>query len=81
MKKEFPKRNFIGVRFILEIISQCIFPWPWYDCIIFMPQLQSSGVDHVPYFLSEFFMIFMFVRLYGVLRHFERYHEFSDITS
>lgn len=43
--------------------------------------MVSSGVDYVPYFLSEFFIIFMFVRFYAVFRHFERYHEFSDLNS
>lgn len=43
-----------------------------------MPQYESSGVAHVPYFLSDLIMIFMFWRCYTVMRHFERYHEFTD---
>ena len=26
-------------------------------------------------------MILMFARLYGLMRHFERYHEFTDVSS
>ena len=58
-----------------------IFPYPFYETIIFMPQLSSSGVKHVPYFLSEFIIIFMFVRVYAVIRFLERYHEFTDLYS
>ena len=35
----------------------------------------------MPYFLSELTLIFMFVRFYAVVRHFERYHEFTDLYS
>lgn len=46
-----------------------------------MPQLASSHVKYVPYFLSDLIMIFMFLRIYGLIRHYERYHEFTDLNS
>ena len=46
-----------------------------------MPQLQSSGVKHVPYFFSDLVIICMFVRIFMIVRHYERYHEFTNLES
>ena len=46
-----------------------------------MPQLRSSEVNYVAYYLSDLIMIFMFLRIYGLIRHWERYHEFTDLYS
>lgn len=36
-------------------------------------------MKHVPYFLADFIVIFMFVRLHALLRHWERYHDYTDL--
>lgn len=74
-----PRKPFFTSKFVLECISQMIFPYPFWNTIIFMPQLASSHVDYVPYFFSDFVTIIMFVRLYALIRHWERYHTFSDL--
>lgn len=74
-----PRKAFFTKKFVLECVSQMIFPYPFYNTIIFMPQLASSHVDYVPYFLSDFIIIFMFVRLIAVMRHWERYHAYTDL--
>lgn len=60
---------------------QVIFPWPGFDFIFWMPQYKQSGIGYVPYFSSDFIMLFMFWRVYTVLRHFERYHAYTDSYS
>jgi|TARA_B110000285_G_C15096660_1_gene602416 hypothetical protein len=73
------RKSFFTRKFVLECISQMIFPYPFYNTLMFMPQLASSKVDYVPYFLSDFIIIFMFVRLIAVMRHWERYHAYTDL--
>ena len=48
---------------------------------MFMPQLESSGVKYVPYFLSDLIIICMFFRIFMIIRHYERYHEFTNLES
>ena len=74
-------QKFVTQKFVIDVIIQLIFPWPNFEYIVFMPQLRSSEVNYVPYYLSDLIMIFMFVRIYGLIRHFERYHEFTDLAS
>ena len=76
-----PKKKFCGLRFVLEIISQCIYPYPFYDTVLFVPQLASAGVNYVPYFLNDLLMVIMFVRIHAVFRHWERYHQYTDTMS
>ena len=78
---EIESEPFVTLGLVLEIIAQCIFPWPKCDNIFFMPQYAASGVEYVPYFTSDMIMLFMFWRVYTVLRHMERYHEFTDMYS
>ena len=66
---------------MLEILSQCIYPYPFYDTVLFVPQLASAGVNYVPYFLNDLLMLIMFVRLHALFRHWERYHEYTDTMS
>lgn len=75
------KVNFWTKKFVLECVSQCVFPYPGRDPMIFMPCLANSGHKVVAYFFSDFVLVFMFVRFYGFIRHLERYHEFTDINS
>ena len=77
--KEAVKKPFFTTKFILECFSQLIFPYPFFERIFFCPQLLSLKVKHVPYFLSDFIVIFMFVRLHALIRHWERYHEYTDL--
>ena len=42
---------------------------------------QTSHVLSVTYFVSDIFVIFMFIRIYFVVRHLERYHSFTDVYS
>jgi hypothetical protein len=67
--------------FVWECLFYCIFPWPGYDKIIAMKQLAPAAVNHVDYFLTDLLIIVMFFRFYGIIRHLERYHEFTDIFS
>ena len=78
---EVPRKGFCGLHFVLEIISQCIYPYPFYDTVLFVPQLASSGVNYVPYFLNDLLLLIMFVRLHALFRHWERYHEYTDTYS
>ena len=73
--------GFFDDSFIWECLFYCIYPWPGYDKIIAMRQLAPASVDHVDYFLTDLLIIIMFFRVYGVIRHIERYHEFTDIFS
>lgn len=76
-----PRRTFWSWKYILECVSQCIFPWPCMDSLIFIPCLANSGHKYVCYFSSDFIIVFMFVRIYGLIRHLERYLEFTDMQS
>ena len=66
---------------IWECLLYCIFPWPNFERIFTMQQLAPAAVDHVDYFLTDLFIIVMFGRIYYVMRHWERYHEFTDVYS
>lgn len=68
-------------KFVLECISQCIFPYPSHESLVFIGCLANSGHKYVCYFSSDLILVFMFVRFYGLIRHLERYHEFTDINS
>ena len=76
-----PEHTYFRWGMIKRLCVQFIFPWPCVEYVILIPQLQSSGVKYVPYFLSDLLMIFMFYRMYQVLRHYERYHEYTDLDS
>ena len=73
--------SFFDDGFIQECLFLCIYPWPGYDQIISMKQLAPAAVNHVEYFLTDLLIIVMFFRFHGVIRHLERYHEFTDIYS
>lgn len=73
--------KFFTTKFILECVSQMVFPYPNRESLFFIPCLANSGHKNVAYFSSDFILVFMFVRFYGLIRHLERYHEFTDINS
>lgn len=67
--------------FWAEVVILAIFPWPYFDKIVFMRQFATAGVDYVAYFVGDLLLIIMFFRIYACVRHMERYHEFTDIYS
>lgn len=73
--------RFFTWKFVLECCSQLIFPYPERDNLVFIACLANSGHKYVCYFSSDLILVFMFVRFYGLIRHLERYHEFTDINS
>lgn len=78
---EIPNDQFFTKDFFFECFIQCIFPWPYFYQELFMKQLAPASVNYVVYFISDLFIIFMFVRIYFVIRHIERYHDFTDVYS
>lgn len=79
--KDVEPRKFWSTKYVVECASQCIFPYPGRDPLIFIPCLANSGHKYVCYFSSDLIVVFMFVRTYGLIRHLERYHEFTDMNS
>lgn len=75
------RRTFWSTKYVVECASQCIFPYPGRDPLVFIPCLANSGHKYVCYFSSDLIVVFMFVRIYGLIRHLERYHEFTDMNS
>ena len=75
------RHKFFSKSFFILVTLQFLFPWPYYDGLWFMPQLASSKVATVPYFSSDMLLIIMFLRCYSLIRHYERYHEFTDCHS
>jgi len=69
---------FFDRYFFLEILMLIVFPWPGFEHLLFMNQLAPAAVHHVVYFWSDLLIIFMFLRFFTVIRHMERYHEFTD---
>ena len=76
---EIPITNYISFPFIFELCVQLIFPWPHFETLCFIPQYAQSHVKTVCYFSSDLILIFMFIRLYSLIKHLERYREFMDI--
>jgi len=67
--------------FFCEVVLYLIFPYPYWDRIVFMQQLATAGIDYVPYFVVDLFLVVMFLRIFACVRHTERYHEYTDIYS
>ena len=74
-----PTKRYFTKKFVSEIAIQLVFPYPGNDMLVFIPCLAESGHKYVCYFSSDLILIFMFVRIYGLIRHLERYHEFTDM--
>lgn len=66
--------HFLTGQFILEIIILALVPIPGYDRFI---TINCMGKDTV-YLLSEFMLVFMFFRIYFVVRSFLNYTQFRD---
>ena len=81
IENQIHRRRFWRPDYVLECASQCIFPYPGRDPLIFIPCLANSGHKYVCYFSSDLIVVFMFVRIYGLIRHLERYTEFTDMNS
>ena len=65
-------------KYFFEILMHLTFPWPFFDKIILIPQLSTCELNNVAYYLSDFLLVFMFARFYSVIRHYQRYHEYTD---
>ena len=79
--KQSLKKKYFSKKLAMDVLMQMVFPYPGYESLVFMPCLANSGHKYVCYFSSDLVMIFMISRIYGILRHIERYHSFTDMQS
>ena len=63
------QRKTFGVQLALEILTLCIFPYPFFDLFIQVNVLdENSALFNVIHYLGDFFFAFMFVRLFFLVR-------------
>jgi len=74
-------KKYFTKKFVMDVMMQLVFPYPGNESLIFVPCLANSGHKYVCYFSSDLVMIFMLTRIYGILRHLERYYSFTDMQS
>ena len=87
------RENKVFSKFLLlEILILCLFPWPFYEIYVplyyYEKNTLSAGMVSVDlnekpiyYFMSDFFIALMFLRLYFVIRCLFSYSIYTDAYS
>ena len=73
---------------MFEIVLLLIFPWPRFEKLILLPQIGKLSVsevgqtiEYVPYFITDLFLIVMFLRIGFLIRTLENYDSITDAHS
>jgi len=64
---------FDGV-YAYKVFIQLLFPYPFFDRIVLTSELSICPLNYVPYFVSDFLLVIMFLRIYGLIVHQQQYH-------
>ena len=81
------RHSYKSISLVFEILMMCIFPWPFYETYILFNYTISGGIGTIPrtivaeYFLGDFFLAFMFLRVYQILRCVMNYCLYTDAFS
>ena len=66
--------HLITKKFLIEVFILILVPIPYYDTYIIT---NATGMDTV-YFLSEFMLVFMFARMYFLVKSCLNYNQFMN---
>ena len=76
------RRAWFRPSFWAEALLFCICPIPYYDQVIrvkFMDMTDKTSYTYTYYLISDFILIFMFLRLFFVVRAIFNYNIFTDV--
>lgn len=74
------RKRFISLKLVIDTIICLICPLPFYETLVVVSQYVSDESEPIQalYCLSDFILIFMFTRIYIILRNAFNHTEFSD---
>lgn len=80
-KKREEKRSFFTIGYFIEVLLLAIHPIPFFNARFEVSQLNKDGDGYIriPYFLSEFLLAFMFLRIILLIRAIFNYTMFTDL--
>lgn len=74
------KKRFISLKLIIDTLICLVCPIPFIEVPVFLSEYVHDQAEPIvaEYLLSDFIIIFMFTRIYLVLRNAFNHTEFSD---